>query len=95
MTFEEYAVDNPPDLNGTTLRDVAAKVWADAKADAAPCQQCEGLAGILAEIVEHIESCDEDELLGCDNDPHPPSVFSVLADKARAAIAAVKGQGRH
>lgn len=32
------------------------------------------------ELIEHIESCDEGDLLKLDEDQHPPSYMSVLAD---------------
>ena len=41
----------------------------------------------LGDIVEHIGECDESDLLRCDSDPHPPSVFSVYMQQASAAIA--------
>lgn len=42
---------------------------------------------ILHDLVEHIDACDEERLLACDNDPHPPSVFSVYGKHAEAALA--------
>lgn len=40
----------------------------------------------LADLVEHIGQCSEHDLLECDADPHPPSVFSVYAAQAKYAI---------
>lgn len=42
---------------------------------------------VLIDLVEHISECDESDLLRCDSDPHPPSVFSVYANFARATLA--------
>lgn len=41
----------------------------------------------LADFVEHIGECSERDLLRCDSDPHPPSVFSVYASQAKAVLA--------
>lgn len=41
---------------------------------------------VLKELAEHIDSCDEQDLLACDNDKHSPSVFRVLADRAREML---------
>lgn len=42
---------------------------------------------VLIDLVEHISECDERDLLRCDSDPHPPSVFSVYAQQASASLA--------
>lgn len=44
----------------------------------------------LSDLVEHIGECEERDLLRCDSDPHPPSVFSVYAQQASAAIAKLR-----
>ena len=44
----------------------------------------------LSDLVEHIGECDECQLLKCDIDPHPPSVFSVYADQAKSALIKLK-----
>ena len=49
-------------------------------------QDAERLAERLREIVEHINECDERDLLACDSDQHPPSVFSVYAGEAEEAL---------
>jgi hypothetical protein len=41
----------------------------------------------LTDLVEHIGLCSEHDLLKCDADPHPPSVFSVYASQSKAAPA--------
>jgi len=41
----------------------------------------------LSDLVEHIGECEERDLLRCDSDPHPPSVFSVYAQQASASLA--------
>lgn len=48
------------------------------------------LRELLENFVEHVESCEEEQLLACDADPHPPSVFSVYATDARAVLNATK-----
>lgn len=40
----------------------------------------------LADIIEHVNNCDERMLLKCDIDPHPPSVFRCYADLAQAKL---------
>lgn len=44
----------------------------------------------LSDLVEHIGECEERDLLRCDSDPHPPSVFSVYAQQASASLAKLK-----
>jgi hypothetical protein len=41
----------------------------------------------LTNLVEHIEGCSERDLLACDSDPHPPSVFSVYGIHAKRTLA--------
>lgn len=48
---------------------------------------------LLREIVEHIDLIPERKLLALDSDPHPPSVLSVLAERAREIIEAQDRQG--
>jgi hypothetical protein len=57
---------------------------------AAEIQALRDAARLLSDFVEHIDACDENKLLECDNDPHPPSVFSVYRDYANAALAKLK-----
>ena len=42
---------------------------------------------IFYDLAEHIDACDEEKLLACDNDSHPPSVFSVYGKYAKASLA--------
>lgn len=44
----------------------------------------------LNNLITVIDACDEDKLLALDNDPHPPSSLSVLADYARTVVAKAK-----
>lgn len=40
----------------------------------------------LKDLIEHIDACNESDLLNCDDDPHPPSVFRCYADLAQAKL---------
>ena len=48
---------------------------------------CDEAVKLLEAFVEHIESCSEEDLLWCDFDPHPPSVFSHYAEQSRNLLA--------
>lgn len=49
-------------------------------------ERAEQMAELLSDFVEHIDACDEKSLLACDDDQHPPSYFSALADRARKFV---------
>ena len=42
---------------------------------------------IFYDLAEHIDACDEEKLLACDNDSRPPSMFSVYGKYAKASLA--------
>lgn len=59
-----------------------------------PAQEIQNMRDVLKEahtelrqLVEHINECREADLLRCDDDPHPPSVFSVYAKSAAKVVA--------
>jgi hypothetical protein len=49
-------------------------------------EQLKELTDVLGQFVEHCEAVPEDRLIACDEDPHPPSVFSVICDNAKEAL---------
>ena len=44
---------------------------------------------LLEDIVEHIDGIPEERLIEFDCDPHPPSVFSTLSDRAHDILSAL------
>lgn len=48
----------------------------------------------LRELARTILTCDERKLLALDDDPHPPSSLSVLAEEARKALAALDTEAK-
>lgn len=73
-------------LSNVQSRDRHATEWQQ-KADAAAARVAE-LEKWVLEVTEHIEGCREDKLLECDDDPHPPSVFSTFITSGRALLTA-------
>ena len=65
--------------------DASVKAW-NTRAESELLTAANEMEEALKDLIEHIDACNESDLLNCDDDPHPPSVFRCYADLAQAKL---------